>query len=124
MFNTHENGWAVTQQAARRQVNSEAVTADGNAPEEGKPCERKCWSRAVKADCADDCDADTIEITFEVHNGHTEFGESYYVVGSLPDTGEWDLCRALRMDCTQSYPLWRLRTRIRPQGAQTVCYDR
>jgi hypothetical protein len=64
---------------------------------------------------------DEIEITLEVHGGHTEYGESYYVVGSLPELGEWDASRAVRMECSQ-YPLWRTTgLRVRPRGAKQVC---
>ncbi len=45
-------------------------------------------------------------VTFEVHNGTSKMGESYYVVGSAPELGEWDLSRAVKLHCVD-YPTWR-----------------
>jgi hypothetical protein len=69
-------------------------------------------------------DEDVVEITLEVHGGHTDYGENYYVVGNLPELGEWDATRAVRMECSQ-YPLWRISgLRVRPRGAKVVCEAR
>lgn len=45
-------------------------------------------------------------VTFEIVHGETKFGESYYVVGNVPELGDWDIARALKMEC-KDYPTWR-----------------
>lgn len=45
-------------------------------------------------------------MTFEVTNGVSKFGESYYVVGNVPELGNWDVQSAIKLECV-AYPTWR-----------------
>jgi glucoamylase len=47
-----------------------------------------------------------VEVTFECSQGHTVWEQSVYVVGSIPELGNWDPGAALILSPT-SYPTWR-----------------
>jgi glucoamylase len=49
----------------------------------------------------------TIPVTFNV-NATTVFGENIYLVGSVPQLVNWNPSAALVMNCTDTYPIWRL----------------
>lgn len=53
--------------------------------------------------------------TFKVRH-ETRFGDSVYLVGSLPELGAWDSTRALRMTAA-GYPEWSLTLQL-PKGAR------
>ncbi len=36
--------------------------------------------------------------TFEVHNGHASDDEIWVVVGNIPELGNWDACRGLKLE--------------------------
>jgi hypothetical protein len=42
---------------------------------------------------------------FTCHNGKTFWGQNVYVVGSLPELGDWDTDKA-RILGSQNYPAW------------------
>ena len=47
----------------------------------------------------------TASLKFTVQNGQTVWGESVYVVGNLPQLGNWDAAKAVKLDPVQ-YPRW------------------
>jgi alpha-amylase len=47
----------------------------------------------------------TVNITFQCNNGITVFGQSVYVVGSIPTLGSWAPANAVKLDPT-AYPTW------------------
>jgi glucan 1,4-alpha-maltotetraohydrolase len=51
-------------------------------------------------------DAKPITVHFRCANGHTQQGDSVYVVGSSPELGRWDPARAVRLTDTSQYPIW------------------
>lgn len=51
-------------------------------------------------------DAKPIAVHFRCANGHTQPGDSVYVVGSSPELGQWDPARAVRLTDTSEYPAW------------------
>lgn len=48
----------------------------------------------------------TIDVTFTCDNGYTDFGTSVYVVGSLPELGNWTLQSSAQKLDPESYPRW------------------
>jgi alpha-glucosidase len=42
---------------------------------------------------------------FECTNGTTTLGQSVYVVGNIPQLGEWNVASAVKLDAT-GYPTW------------------
>ncbi len=47
-----------------------------------------------------------MKVTFNI-NYHTTFGQSVYVAGSIPELGDWDVSKALILNC-DNYPQWNL----------------
>ena len=45
-----------------------------------------------------------MKINFNI-NYHTTFGQSVYVLGSIPELGNWDISKALILSC-EKYPQW------------------
>jgi alpha-glucosidase len=43
---------------------------------------------------------------FECRNGNTVFGTSVYVVGNIPELGNWDPAQAVKLDPNGPYPTW------------------
>ncbi len=46
-----------------------------------------------------------VEITFNCYNGYTDWGQNIYVVGNIPELGNWDVNQARKLNPT-SYPTW------------------
>lgn len=44
--------------------------------------------------------------TFMCENGHTTPGTSVYVVGNIPELGQWDPCKAVLLTPDGPYPTW------------------
>jgi hypothetical protein len=44
--------------------------------------------------------------TFMCENGHTTMGTSVYVVGNIPELGQWDPCKAVLLRPDGPYPTW------------------
>lgn len=62
-------------------------------------------------------------VTFQVKHGNTKLGESYYVVGNVPELGEWDIARAIKMECGDNYPTWTAEhILIHDKWHQDVCF--
>ena len=59
----------------------------------------------------------SVEVSFSCQNGHTTFGQSVYVVGSVPELGSWSPAGAVLMTPDQ-YPTWN--ATISLPGNQTV----
>jgi len=48
-----------------------------------------------------------VDVTFTYQNGRTYSGQSMYVVGSVPELGNWDTSRAVKLAATETtYPTW------------------
>ncbi|KNC83831.1 hypothetical protein SARC_03938 [Sphaeroforma arctica JP610] len=50
-------------------------------------------------------EAKSVYVNFEVENGFASVGETYYVVGSSPVLGDWNLAHGVEMKCVE-YPKW------------------
>ena len=48
---------------------------------------------------------DMVEVTFECQKGQTHWGQNIYVVGSIPQLGNWEPDEALKLE-PSSYPVW------------------
>ena len=46
-----------------------------------------------------------VTVSFTCHNGHTYDGQSVYVIGDLPELGNWQVANAVKLD-PNSYPTW------------------
>lgn len=44
-------------------------------------------------------------VFFSCHNGTTQWGQNIYVVGNIPELGDWDINQARKLDPT-NYPSW------------------
>lgn len=64
-----------------------------------------CLISAVTCTAANAQEA-RVDYSFE-WNQTTSFGQSVFVLGSLPELGEWDVTRAVKLERSQ-YPLWRV----------------
>jgi len=47
-----------------------------------------------------------VALTFEVTKDDTQFGDTLYLVGDLPELGKWDPAKAVEFD-SSDWPLWR-----------------
>ena len=47
----------------------------------------------------------TVSMNFVCYNGTTQLGESVYVVGSIPELGNWDANSGIKLD-PNNYPTW------------------
>lgn len=47
-----------------------------------------------------------VEVTFTCNNGNTSPGTSVYVVGNLPELGNWSVASAAQVLGTENYPSW------------------
>eukprot|EP00121_Abeoforma_whisleri_P014771 Awhi_evm1s13622 len=45
------------------------------------------------------------KLRFVLENGTSQIGDQYYIVGSAPELGEWDLKNAIPLKC-DNYPSW------------------
>lgn len=55
----------------------------------------------------------TTTVTFKAGNGYTYLGQSMYVIGSIPELGNWDIANAVRMypediNGNNTYPTWEI----------------
>jgi hypothetical protein len=61
-------------------------------------------------------------VTFEIQQGETKIGEAYYVVGNVPELGDWDITRAIKLECLE-YPTWRAEhVLIHDKWGHKVCW--
>lgn len=49
--------------------------------------------------------AQTVSVNFTCNNGTTVWGQSVYVVGSVPELGNWNTNNAIKLEAT-NYPTW------------------
>ena len=49
--------------------------------------------------------SDKIAVNFAVQNAYTEMGENIYIVGSIPELGNWNPVSAIKLD-PSNYPTW------------------
>ena len=73
---------------------------------------------------ADDNTGGTVEVTFECANGFTQFGQSVFAIGNIPELGNWSLANAEILNPT-SYPTWRKTIEIdKDQNVEWKCVKR
>ncbi len=58
--------------------------------------------------------AKTSQVTFTVNNATTTSGQNVYVVGNIPELGNWNTANAIKMT-PSSYPTWKTTIAL-PQG--------
>ncbi|MBB5356065.1 hypothetical protein HNR43_002045 [Anoxybacillus mongoliensis] len=58
--------------------------------------------------------AKTSQVTFTVNNATTTSGQNVYVVGNIPELGNWNTANAIKMN-PSSYPTWKATIAL-PQG--------
>ncbi|MGL1904356.1 MAG: alpha-amylase family glycosyl hydrolase [Fibrobacterales bacterium] len=63
--------------------------------------------RGVRIDdqCTSRCSSKTVPVTFTCHNGSTVMGQSVYVVGNIPELGDWNEGGARKLEPSR-YPIW------------------
>lgn len=59
---------------------------------------------------------DSYELTFICNNGETFWGQSVFVVGSIPEIGSWNVSQAVKLD-PSNYPQWTGTVTISTQGS-------
>lgn len=52
-----------------------------------------------------------VDVTFTVDEAYTEWGQNVYVVGNIPELGNWDPAKAIKMS-PDAYPTWTVTTSL------------
>lgn len=55
-----------------------------------------------------------VPVHFRCDNGHTQPGDSVYVVGSSKELGQWDPAKAVRLTDVSAYPTWKGTLQLSP----------